>query len=103
MASSRKTKFGTVRKLPSGRYQARYTGPDGLRRKAPVTFDTIRDAQTWLATIRADIVRDTWSPTKDSAKDLHFDTYAETWLEARPLEARTRAHYRTLLDRQILP
>jgi hypothetical protein len=30
MASTQgKRQFGNIRKLPSGRYQARYTGPDG--------------------------------------------------------------------------
>ena len=32
-------RFGYVRKLPSGRYQASYLGPDGRRRTAPETFD----------------------------------------------------------------
>ena len=36
--------FGNVRKLPSGRYQARYTGPDGgptppAPGGRPLTFD----------------------------------------------------------------
>ncbi|MGW0103211.1 site-specific integrase, partial [Nocardia sp. NPDC003354] len=36
----RRREFGTVRKLPSGRWQARYLGPDGQRHKAPETFAT---------------------------------------------------------------
>lgn len=36
--------FGNIRKLPSGRYQARYRGPDGQLRSAPVTFDRKTDA-----------------------------------------------------------
>ena len=32
--------FGSVRKLPSGRYQARFTGPGGERWIAPRTFVT---------------------------------------------------------------
>lgn len=33
MAGKRKSRrnFGRVRKLPSGRFQARYPGPDGIR------------------------------------------------------------------------
>ena len=34
---------------------------------------------------------------------LAFGTYAERWLAARTLEQRTRAHDRSLLDRQLLP
>ena len=41
--------FGSVRKLPSGRVQARYTGPDSQRHSAPTTFLTLGDAQAWLA------------------------------------------------------
>ncbi|GHA87348.1 hypothetical protein GCM10010512_18700 [Streptomyces thermoviolaceus subsp. thermoviolaceus] len=41
----RRREFGTVRKLASGRWQARYVGPDGTRHKAPETFDTKTDAQ----------------------------------------------------------
>ena len=31
---------GHIRKLPSGRWQARFTYPDGVRRPAPTTFQT---------------------------------------------------------------
>ena len=31
-------RFGNIRKLASGRYQASYIGPDGFRRNAPTTF-----------------------------------------------------------------
>lgn len=97
--------FGSLRRLPSGRIQARYTGPDGRSHKAPMTFDTRGDAETWLATVRSDIVRDSWDPNTAGGprKLLRFGSYAERWLAARTLEARTRAHYRALLDRQILP
>jgi len=41
MANSKgRRPFGTIRKLPSGRYQARYWGPDGVRRAADDTFAT---------------------------------------------------------------
>lgn len=106
MANSKGTKarFGSIRTLPSGRHQARYTGPDGAVHRAPFTFDTKGDAETWLSTVRADIVRDSWDPNSTHrTKALTFGTYAEKWLSGRTLEARTRAHYRTLLDRQILP
>ena len=35
-----KRSFGSIRKLPSGRYQGNYTGPDTYIHKAPHTFDT---------------------------------------------------------------
>jgi hypothetical protein len=45
-----KRQFGNVRKLPSGRFQARYTGPDGHMHAArrdngqALTFETRGDA-----------------------------------------------------------
>ncbi|CUR54665.1 putative prophage phiRv2 integrase [metagenome] len=95
--------FGNVRKLPSGRFQARYVGPDTLSHTAPQTFDTKGDAETWLSTVRTDIVRDSWSPSGGTRKAITFGEYANRWLTARTLEARTRSHYRSLLDRQLLP
>ena len=56
--SGRKRRFGSVRKLSSGRYQARYTGPDGAFRNAPQTFETKRDAGDWLVEIEAEILQD---------------------------------------------
>ena len=35
---------GSIRRLPSGRYQARVRGDDGLLRAAPVMFVTKADA-----------------------------------------------------------
>ncbi len=100
-----KARFGNIRPLPSGRYQARYVGPDGLTHKGHATFDTRQDAEAWLATVRADIVRDQWTPSGSSRtrRALTFGAYAERWLEGRRIQARTRAHYRSLLDRQLLP
>ena len=43
--------FGFVRKLPSGRFQASYLGPDGRRRTAPETFGRKQDAEA----IRAEL------------------------------------------------
>ena len=58
--TSRRRSFGSIRRLPSGNYQARYTGPDGISRFASITFPTKADANAFLATTQADIVRETW-------------------------------------------
>ena len=97
-----KSSFGSLRRLPSGRIQARYTGPDGLTHQAPVTFDAKGDAEAWLSTIRADIVRGLWQP-QAGAKPMTFEDYAGAWLADRTLKPRTRAHYASLLDKQINP
>lgn len=99
---ARKSSFGSLRTLPSGRIQARYTGPDGLTHKAPVTFDTKGDAQAWLSTVRADLVRGLWQP-QGKAKPMTFEDYATAWLGDRNLKPRTRAHYAALLDKHLFP
>ena len=43
---------GHIRKLASGRWQARFQYPDGMRRPAPMTFQTKRDANAWLCGCR---------------------------------------------------
>lgn len=94
-------KFAEVERLKSGRYRVRYTGPDGLRYSAPHTFDTKGDADTWAALRRYEIIRHEWNPTP--ATGLTFGSFAGTWLADREVKPRTRAHYGSLLDRQVLP
>ncbi len=55
MARSRRS-WGSVRKFPSGRYQARYLDPDTRRMvPAPETFASKSAADRWLAKKRAEI------------------------------------------------
>lgn len=101
MASGGKREFGRVRKLPSGRYQARYQGPDGVDRPAPHTFPNKRMAERWLADQRADIMRDDWvDPTGGG---IIFGPYAEAWVKERPLEASSRQLYDGLLRNHLGP
>lgn len=98
---------GTIRRLRSGRYQARFTYPDGVRRPAPQTFLTKRDANAWLHQMHADVTRGQWSVT-EATMAVSFADYAARWLKqrkvkGRPLAERTRSGYRDLLDRFILP
>ncbi|RNG17747.1 tyrosine-type recombinase/integrase [Streptomyces botrytidirepellens] len=97
----RRREFGTVRQLPSGRWQARYWAPDGARRKAPETFATKTDAQTWLTLTQADIERNLWVDPEVGA--VNFEAYALTWVEERGLSATTDELYRRLLRLHILP
>jgi len=102
MPSRRRRSFGSIRKVPSGRYQARYTGPDGLTRCAPVMFTTKGDAEAYLATVRADLVRGLWRPA-NNAQPMTFEDYAAAWLADQTLKPRTRSHYSSLLNNRILP
>jgi integrase len=98
-----KRSFGGLRRLPSGRYQANYTGPDGRVRNAPVTFETKEDAEGWLTDRRREVKGGTWEPPSAVAKPLTFREYADAWLIDRVLKPRTREHYRALLDQRLLP
>lgn len=82
--------FGSVRRLPSGRYQARYSDAHMNRHTAPQTFATKKAAEEWLATIRADVVRGTWR-----APELGAITLAE--FAANHLASRLDLAPRTLL------
>jgi len=98
--------FGQIVRLPSKRYRARYTGPDGIRHNAPNTFEAREDGEAWLAGERRKISRDEWTPPRklsDAPKATTFGEYAERWLTARELKPRSRSHYRSLLDKVILP
>jgi integrase len=98
--------FGHIRKLPSGRWQASYIGPDLARHTAPTTYEDKDTAVVWLRNERVLAESDDWMPPKQRAQQRRRDafvTYADAWLTHRPLKPRTKAHYRKLLDRAILP
>jgi excisionase family DNA binding protein len=46
-SKGRRRRFGAVRELKSGQWQARYRGPDGLMRPADRTFPGKTDAEVW--------------------------------------------------------
>lgn len=94
---------GRVRRLPSGRYQARFTGPDGILRPAPQTFDDKQSANAWCDR-QHDLVRSGRWTAEDARpyQGMTFRVYSEYWLEHRDLKARSRADYQRLLDRFLL-
>lgn len=94
---------GNTRKLASGRYQARFRGPDGILRPAPITFETKVDASAWLTSQARDVGRGLWQPTMKAEATPTLTTYANVWLTGRELKPSTRAHYRTILDQHVLP
>lgn len=102
--------FGTLRQLPSGKYQARYRDPSGSSaiHNAPITFDAKIDAEGWLAAERRLIQLGEWTPpaSREESKAAALVTlraYADRWLDERTLTPKTRALYRGLLDTRILP
>jgi len=79
---ARRRRFGQVRKLPSGNYQASFVGPTGIRQNAPQTFRTKTDAGRWLAQVEADLSRGTW--LDDNLSRQAFGEYAKAWLRDNP-------------------
>ena len=79
--------FGKVRKLPSGRWQASYIGPDGERHNAAETFLTKTDAAGWLAAKQTDIGRETWGKPAPAARAAvpYFADYAARVITHGPL------------------
>ena len=85
-ARSHRRAFGTISRLPSGRFRARYTGPDGARYSAPATFDTRAQAEAWLVTARAEVIRGR-TPIPEGAR-LTLAAYLPAFLTQRAAELR---------------
>lgn len=119
-----RSKFGTVTRMRSGRYQARFTCPlDDQRYVAPVTFDTAQAGWAFLHAERQRIENDPegWVPPKvrrerqlardaaQTAGNETFASYAARWLPRHAvrrdneLKPRTIENYRRLLDNFLVP
>jgi hypothetical protein len=99
---SRRRQFGRIRQLPSKRWQARYTGPDGVVRPAPMTFPTKADASAWLAATETAIGRGDW--LDPDAGRVPVGDYIAKWIAERPgLAPRTVGKYEDLLRLHIRP
>jgi integrase len=98
-----KRRFGRVRQLASGRWQARYRGPDGADHPAPHTFRTKRDAEVWLSQAESQLIRGTWIAPE--AGRVTVGEWGRRWLEAvsPQLKVKTRATYASLLRTMIEP
>ncbi|MEL7977390.1 site-specific integrase [Isoptericola sp. F-RaC21] len=101
-AARRQTRrgYGNVNQLPSGRWRARYTGPDGKRRTIG-TYPTRGEADAALAGVLSDVYRGTYRAPERGAVTLA--TYARRWLaQQTELRPGTVDLYARLLDRWVL-
>jgi len=99
---SAKRRFGRIRHLPSGPWQARYRGPDDIDRPAPHTFATKADAGRWLALTEAEIIHGDWL-NPDPGRVLFAD-YARSWVAERPnLRPKTIQLYEGLVRLHLSP
>lgn len=96
-------RFGMVRKCyPSGRYQASYLDPEGVRRRAPHTFETIAEAGDWLTMKEAELLRGEWVDPDRGRVPL--DEYGTAWISERPgLSPRTVDLYTWLFAKYVRP
>jgi integrase len=96
--------FGSIRRLPSGRWQARFRDPTGHTHTK--TFASRGDASRYLATARVDIDRGDWfDPT---AGQQTLEAFATSWLatrrvRGRPITPRTRERYEGVLRTHLIP
>ncbi|HWL43932.1 MAG TPA: hypothetical protein VNQ73_13405 [Ilumatobacter sp.] len=86
--------FGTIRKLPSGRYQVRYRRLGRLV-SAERTFATKADANLYLSQVESDLHRGTF--VDPSVGRVNFAEFAEAWMADRKLRPRTRDTYTSQL------
>jgi len=93
--------FGSVRKLPSGRYQASYWH-NVTRHVAPDTFPSKGDAQRWLSNIETAIHKGEW--VDPAGGRMTVAELAEHWKSSDPSRRRsTKACNDAILRIHILP
>lgn len=109
MPNHKTRQFGTITKLPSGKYRARYTGPDGRKYSGPNTFYTNSDAHAWLRQEQKLIEFDQWEPPKLRYRSKEDATrtvgdWLRQWLDLQEhrLKPSTIASYKAVLDRRVL-
>jgi integrase len=97
-----KRRFGAVRLLPSGRWQAKYRHPRTNQFVvAPSTFSTKSDADRWLSNTEVELDRGVWIDPEWGAVSL--EDYATSWLAQRQLRPRSVELYEGLLKHHIVP
>jgi integrase len=97
---SRRRPSGSVDHLPSGRWRARYQGPDGHRHAA--MFRTKADADVWLASQQTDRLRGEWVDPR-GGRILLARWEEQWWATTVNLRPSTRVRDRGYLDRYVLP
>lgn len=115
MAKSARRAWGSTRKLPSGRYQARYT-LGGVTHRAPVTFEDEESAELWLDARRIELKtgiailgvagRDYATDSKPRQAYPTVKQWSITWLadgERSGWSPSTIRTHKSRLDAHILP
>jgi len=109
--------FGSIRKARSGRFEVRYTGPDGGKYTAGRSFVRKVDASAFLAHVEAEISEGTWTSPKESRERdraqevaaeraaITFAAWSERWLASLERLGRTpkTIQTHTYRMRQLVP
>jgi hypothetical protein len=91
--------YGNIRHRGPIRWQARYTGPDRVRR--PIgTFESEKAANAALARVLSDVYQGTYR--EPEMGDVPLREHAQRWLVTRDLKPSPRDGYERLLRRWIL-
>jgi integrase len=90
---------GHVRKLSTGKYQARYRGPNG--REHARNFDRKLDASAWLLEETRKVGRGSYTPPR--AGEITLRDWSETYLAKLQVKPKTQASYESLIRSRILP
>lgn len=94
---ARRRQFGSVEKLPSGRYRARHRNRDGSWTSAQTTFTTKAAAQAWLAREQVRIEQEiAGAPTVSPRPTITLQEYGAAWLARADLRPTTRRKYSQL-------
>ena len=98
-----KRRFGALRKLPSGRWQARYRSPSGVLVTASKTFPTKTDAARFLDSVELDQLRGVWHDPLPSQQET-VRAWCRRWLKQHSanLTPATASSYDGLLERCVL-
>lgn len=98
---------GPIRRLASGRWQARYLTPDGDSLTTPNTFTTKAEEAAFPASVETDVRRGAWTvPT--TVTEVALAEYDKSWIaertvKGRPLALRTIDTYLHSLRYSITP
>jgi integrase len=89
----------SLTRRPDGRWRARHRDPDGRERARH--FDRKTDAELWLATVKADIVRGTYLDPE--AGRTTFEQFAARWRGQQPHRPGTARLYERTLRLHVIP
>ena len=99
---SGRRQFGRIRKLPSGRWQARHLAGSGQDVPARATFATKAEANRFLAEMQTDFERGQWRDYRLGR--VTFTSWADQWLAANPAKRETtRARDECVLRNHFVP